>query len=76
MLIYGVIIAVIVLSTVIALAVHIRLWKGCHYVCPDCSTSFKPTFARSLTAMNAGVMRKMTCPNCGCKKFMAVLEDK
>ena len=60
----------------VALAVHVYIYRRYHYVCPKCSASFKPkTFPRSLVALNGGDMRRVRCPECGLREFMAAVKD-
>lgn len=67
---------IIIIGLAIALIVHLHVWKVYHYDCPVCSTSFKPTFMRSLAAINCFEERKMRCPGCGSYMFMTALRDK
>jgi len=77
----GILLGLIILATMLlclgaAMAVHVNMWKKCHYICPSCVTPFKPDFLSSLTAMNYFDQRKMRCPKCGSYQLMRILEDK
>ncbi|MCL1811251.1 MAG: hypothetical protein FWG41_03415 [Methanomassiliicoccaceae archaeon] len=84
LLVYGIMnedIILILVSTLVLLTVpfvlliHLHIWKTYHYICPQCSTSFKPTFAKSLTAMNFGEQRVVGCPKCGHYGLTKALKD-
>ena len=72
--VYVILAGIAMLAAVILL--HVYLWKTCHYACPYCHSTFKPTFRRSLFAINAGTKRWVTCTHCGKKDYMEVLKDK
>ncbi|MGF7143954.1 DNA-directed RNA polymerase subunit RPC12/RpoP [Anaerotaenia torta] len=61
---------------VCGLLLHIYVWKYYHYICPRCSCPFKPTFFRSLIAVNAAEHRKMKCPHCHLEGYMEAVKDK
>ena len=60
---------------ILGLAIHYLVYKTYHYICPKCSTSFKPTFFHSLIAINSADYRKMRCPTCNCIEYMKALKD-
>lgn len=57
----AIIIGIIIIAV---LAIHYHVYKHYHYVCAKCSTSFTPTFLRSIFALNGGDTRMMKCPTC------------
>lgn len=67
-----IVVGVIILSV----AIHYRIHKSYHYICPKCSTTFKPSFFHSLIAINSGDYRKMRCPACNCNEYMKAYKDK
>ena len=66
----------IIVSIVSVLGIHLYLQRRYHYICPKCSTKFKPTYLRSLVAINAANYRKMRCPNCNNCDYMETLRDE
>lgn len=50
------------------------VYKRFHYICNKCSTSFTPTFIRSLFGINGGSTRMLKCPVC--KKMQSVRMKK
>ncbi|MDR2698216.1 MAG: hypothetical protein LBB30_00865 [Candidatus Methanoplasma sp.] len=68
--------AIVFLALAAGIAVHVRIWRTYHYICPACSTSFKPTFTRSFAAVNCFELRGMTCTKCGRYDMMEALKDK
>ena len=56
---------VVIIVVCLAIASHMHLNKNYHYICKECSTSFKPeTFLQSMFALNFFQKRKLRCPNC------------
>ncbi len=59
-----------------ALLIHFYVWRKYHYICSKCHRSFKPSFLRSLIAVNAAEDRKLRCPNCNSTEYMKALKDE
>jgi DNA-directed RNA polymerase subunit RPC12/RpoP len=55
---------------------HIYLWKNYHYICARCHKPFKPTFIRSMFAINLINKRSMKCPHCDNWGLMKALKDE
>ena len=66
---------IVVVVIILGLAIHYRVYKTYHYICPKCLTSFKPTFFQSLIAINSADYRKMRCPTCKSKEYLKALKD-
>lgn len=64
---------IIIISVLI---IHYRVYKQYHYVCSKCSTSFKPTFLRSIFAFNGGDTRMMKCPTCNHIESVKAVKDE
>lgn len=64
---------VTIASTIV---IHMRLYKNYHYICPKCSTSFKPaTFWQSVFSLNLGSKRGVKCPTCNRRVLAKVEKD-
>ncbi|MCL2148684.1 MAG: hypothetical protein FWH47_05030 [Methanomassiliicoccaceae archaeon] len=67
---------VLLLSVIVALLFHFRIWRMRHYVCPECAAPFKPALLSSLAPINMSYERKMRCPRCGCYLPMRPVKDR
>ena len=64
---------IIIVSIPCIMGIHLFLHRRYHYICPKCSQEFKPTFFRSLIAINALTHRVIRCTVCnsyGCKRIL------
>ena len=66
----------IIVTVISVLGLHLYVQRRYHYICPICSKEFKPTYLRSLIAVNAVNYRKVRCPHCNYHDYMEVLKDK
>jgi len=60
---------------IFALPPHIYLYKKYHYICPKCSTSFKPTFWQSFAGINRNERRMLKCPYCNKRQWVTTMKD-
>ena len=66
----------IIIALGAAIGVHVNLYKNYHYICPQCSKTFKPdSFLSSMFALNGGKRRKVRCPYCHCKGWAKAEKD-
>jgi len=69
-------IAVIGVIIIVVLILHYYVYKHYHYVCSKCSTSFTPSFWRSVFALNGGDTRMMKCPTCNCVQSVKAVKNE
>ncbi len=51
-------------------------YKHAAYICPNCHTTFKPSFKEMFWANHTPTLRKLTCKNCGHKGFCVEVYDE
>ena len=67
--------AIVIVAVCLAIALHMYLYKNYHYICKECSTSFKPdTFLQSMFGFNFFKQRKLKCPNCKIRVWANVVK--
>ena len=58
-------IAIVIAAIMIAVAIHLYIYKNYHYICPKCSNTFKPnSFLKSMFGLNLFHKRGLRCTNC------------
>ena len=70
-------IAVVIAVLLAAVAVHLYLYRNYHYLCPKCSSSFKPnSFLKSMFGLNFFHKRGLRCTKCNAFVTARTKKDK